>query len=194
MLILVRHGRTPANAKRLLQGRSHLSLDEFGQAQAQALGKALGNISAEATRVISSPLPRALQTAQAINNDVEQDAQWIELDYGDWEGRKIVDVPDQTWHDWQADMHFRPPAGETLAEVATRVTAACEALADEAAERDVIVVTHVSPIKAAVCWALGNDELLWRMYLDNASICRIDFRRGQPILRGFNETGHLQGL
>jgi len=53
-------------------------------------------------------------------------------------------------------------------------------------------VTHVSPVKAAVAWALGvGDEVAWRMWVGPASICRIGFAGGSPLLRSFNEVAHL---
>ena len=65
-------------------------------------------------------------------------------------------------------------------------------LVEEAADRDVVVVSHVSPIKAAVAWALGvGDEVAWRMWVAPASITRIGCRGATPSLRSFNETAHL---
>jgi broad specificity phosphatase PhoE len=62
----------------------------------------------------------------------------------------------------------------------------------DARDRDVVVVTHVSPIKAAVAWALGvGDEVAWRMWVGPASITRIGVADAVPSLRSFNEIGHL---
>ena len=62
----------------------------------------------------------------------------------------------------------------------------------EARERDVVVVSHVSPIKAAVAWALGvGDEITWRMWVAPASITRIGWSGPAPSLRSFNELAHL---
>ena len=56
-----------------------------------------------------------------------------------------------------------------------------------------IAVSHVSPIKAAVTWAMGADPLLaWRMFLDVASVSRIGAPNGVPTLLGFDETAHLR--
>ena len=78
------------------------------------------------------------------------------------------------WAAWRADSTWSPPGGESLAALGVRVRAACAGLVDEAAGRDVVVVTHVSPIKAAVAWALGvGDEVAWRMWVAPASITRI---------------------
>ena len=51
-----------------------------------------------------------------------------------------------------------------------------------------VVVSHVSPIKAAVAWALGTVDLYWRLHLRTASVTRIGWNRDAPILHGFNEV------
>ncbi len=54
---------------------------------------------------------------------------------------------------------------------------------------DVVVVSHVTPIKAAVAWALGmTAELSWRLHLQTASVTRIGWGNGHPVLHGFNEV------
>lgn len=194
MLILLRHGRTQANAKGLLQGRIDPELDDLGQRQAAAAAEWLGPVD----RVIASPLRRARDTAAALTgsvDDVEIDDRFIELDYGEWEGRPVGDVAPETWQQWRSDLHFTPPGGESLYDLGVRVRSGLAALADEASSTDVVVVSHVSPIKASVAWALGqSDELTWRTRLGQASICRIDFRGGEPQLLEFNTTAHVRGL
>jgi broad specificity phosphatase PhoE len=98
------------------------------------------------------------------------------------------------WQKWQSDRHFCPVDGESLAEVDVRIAAACEELfasdgsGARRADGDVVVVSHVTPIKAAVAWALGTPDLYWRLYLRTASVTRISWNRDAPILRGFNEV------
>jgi broad specificity phosphatase PhoE len=101
----------------------------------------------------------------------------------------------ELWAGWDADLGYRPPEGESLADLGRRVRDACEAIWEEAARRDVVVVSHVSPIKAAVAWALGlGDDAQWRMFVDTASITVIGPGRRGPTLRSFNETGHRPAL
>lgn len=188
MLVVVRHGRTEANASGLLLGRADPPLDDLGQAQARLLAAAVGPVE----RVVASPLLRAQQTAAAFDAPVETDERWIELDYGEWDGRRITEVAEDVWSAWRADIELRPPGGETLRELGQRVRAACEELAGPAAQGTVVVVTHVSPIKAAVAWALGlGDEVVWRLYVAPASITRIEPREHGPVLVSFDETSHL---
>lgn len=190
-IILLRHGRTEANASGLLQGRMDPPLDEFGIAQAERVSKMLsGSSMGEIRRVVSSPLLRARQTAAGLGLPVEIDERFVEVDYGEFDGKPLAEVPSETWTRWRTDSTFTPPGGESLLEVGRRVRAACDDLAERARdEGTILVVSHVSPIKAAVLWALGiDDDHVWRTRLDTASISLIDVDRGQPVLRGFNIT------
>lgn len=189
MLILVRHGRTPANAAGLLQGRLDQDLDEVGTRQADAVaGFVIGSVG-RIDAVVASPLRRARQTAAAFGTDVELDERWLELSYGRYEGVAHSDVPSEVWQRWREDPHFVPDGGESLAALDARVRAACEDLVERARDQHVVVVSHVSPMKSAVGWALGVGlEISWRSHLSHAAVCRIDMRRQGPVLLSFNET------
>jgi broad specificity phosphatase PhoE len=188
VLILLRHGRTEANKAGLLQGRLDQDLDEFGQIQAErSAAKILGDHEIDA--VIASPLKRAQQTAEAFGRPVETDERWIELSYGVYEGVPHADVPSEVWNTWRNDFEFVPEGGESLATLDARVRGACEALVERAAVQNIVVVSHVSPMKSAVGWALGTDiGISWNCHLDHASICTIGFRGDRPILQTFNLT------
>jgi broad specificity phosphatase PhoE len=147
--------------------------------------------------VFSSPLRRACDTAAAIAQghrlDVDVDERLIELDYGGWDGLALGDVPAGGWDAWRADPTFAPPAGESLVDVTGRVAAFCASVGGPDL---VIAVSHVSPIKAAVCIALGVDErATWRMQLDVASVTRIGHRPdGSPYLSTFNDTAFVKSV
>lgn len=175
----------------MLLGRMDVPLDELGRRQASALAgvPALSG----ASRVVCSPLARAFDTAACLGPPVTVDDRWIEIDYGIYDGLEVSAAP-ELWKGWDADLEFRPPKGESLAELGRRVRAACADLWEEAAQTDVVVVSHVSPIKAAVAWALGlGDEAQWRMFLDTASVTVIGPGRRGPTLRSFNETAYRPG-
>ncbi len=203
-LVVLRHGRTAANAQGRLLGRLDVPLDEVGEAQAAALARAvrvrLAATGSELVAVVSSPLARTRATAAALGAPVEVDERFVEVDYGGFDGRPLAEVPAEVWRAWRDDPSFRPPGGETLAEVAERVDGACLEWAGRAEEVAgpggvVVVVTHVSPLKAAVAWAMGlGPESSWRTHVDPASITRIRVSGGSRVLCSFNETGHLAGI
>jgi broad specificity phosphatase PhoE len=192
VLLLVRHGQSAANAAGLLSGRAPSPLTEQGRAQVAGLAR----LVAGAGRLICSPLGRARESAAALGLDlpIEVDERWIEVDYGELEGQPVGAVPADVWRGWRSDPDFRPPGGETMAEVGVRVRQACQELfaeprAGARGETDVVVVSHVSPIKAAVAWALGaGDELTWRLQLSTASVSSVSFGRDRPVLLSYNWT------
>jgi probable phosphoglycerate mutase len=194
VLILVRHGESVANAQGLLLGRTDAELTDTGYAQAIAARTLLRD---PVTEVRTSPLGRARATADLLNLGVpiSVDERWVEIDYGEFECQPLGEIPAAVWQKWRTEREFRPEGGESLADVDERVTVACEELfaADGAARReegDVVVVSHVTPIKAAVAWTLGTTDLYWRLYLRTASVTRIGWNQNQdtPILHSFNEV------
>jgi broad specificity phosphatase PhoE len=122
------------------------------------------------------------------------DDRWIELDYGDFDGVPLSSVEPEIWKAWRTDADFSPPGGESLRQLGQRVSEALTDL-DRAEDSDLttVVVTHVSPIKAAVCWALGVDDLVsWRLWVATASITSIAVGGGLRAVHGFNDIAHLR--
>ena len=191
MLILVRHGRTPANAAGLLQGRLDQDLDDQGRAQAVAVASYVRSWC-DVDTVVSSPLKRAEETAAAFELPVDIDDRWVELSYGEYEGTPHTEVPSEVWQRWRDDSHFTPAGGESLAALDERVRGACVDLVERAARQNVVVVSHVSPMKSAVAWALGvGIDISFNCHLDQAAVCRIAIRGDRPVLQTFNETATL---
>ncbi len=191
MLIVVRHGRTPANAAGQLLGRLDPGLDDVGRAQAAAIATAVPTDA----RVISSPLRRCRETAAAIGGDVEIDERLIEIAYGELEGVPVRDVPAETWRAWRSDSGWAPPGGESHDQLAARVWSLLDEQAAAAADHDIVLVSHVSPIKAALAWALGvGIEVAWRSFVAQASILRIATSGPAPSLHSHNEVHHLAAV
>jgi broad specificity phosphatase PhoE len=195
VIVLVRHGRTAANAGGLLLGRADPPLDAEGDRQVAALARVCAAL--DVARVVTSPLGRCRATAEAMaaaagGVRLDVDERWVELDYGELDGVPLTELPPALWAEWRSDPEWAPPGGESLVDLGVRVREGAGALVAEAADRDVVVVSHVSPIKAAVAWALGvGDEVAWRMWVAQASITRIGCSGATPSLRSFNETAHL---
>ena len=131
VLILVRHGESVGNAHGLLLGRADAELTPLGLRQAAAARHLLHVPVAE---VRTSPLRRARHTAEqlGLGLPVTVDDRWVEVDYGEFDGRPLGDVPAEVWRHWRDDPGFRPEGGESLAEVDERVVDACAELFAEA--------------------------------------------------------------
>src|SRR5580704_10610886 len=100
MIVLVRHGQTRLNAEGRLAGHLDVPLTGLGEVQAKAAAGAVLARRAP-TRVVSSPLLRARQTAAAFGRPVDVDERWIELDYGVHDGAALTEVPEQFWTTWR---------------------------------------------------------------------------------------------
>jgi len=196
--VLLRHGQTPMSVQRRYAGRSDVPLTDVGVQQAAAAAKRLA--SAGLGVIVTSPLLRAAATAQEVaavtGAAVVTDDRFRETDFGAWEGLTFAEVRER-WPSevttWLADPDAAPPGGESFTDVSTRVTAALHrVLADRDGQR-VLIVSHVTPIKTLVAAALlAPPAALFRMHLDVAALCEIDwYADGPAVLRSFNDTGHL---
>ena len=198
--LLLRHGQTPMSVQKRYAGRSDVPLTEIGVLQAAAAAKRLA--SAGIGVIVTSPLLRATRTAQEVAEvtgaPVVTDEGFRETDFGAWEGLTFADVR-QRWpaevKTWLADSSVPPPGGESLAEVSTRVTEALHRVLADREQQTILIVSHVTPIKTLVAAALlAPPAALYRMHLDVAALCEIDwYADGPAVLRSFNDTGHLTG-
>jgi len=196
LIILIRHGQTTSNASNLLVGRGDPELTEMGERQARALRPLLENVR----EVWSSPLQRALATASLALPHVEASVResFIEVDYGTLDGQPLSTVSGEEWRSFERDHALVFGGGESLADVDARVHAELDALlADQTSllhsrDHHLVIVSHVSPIKSAMVWALGvPTSTVWRMQLSNGSITTITTRMATPALLHYNVVPHL---
>ena len=195
---LLRHGQTPMSVQKRYAGRTDAPLTEVGAQQAAAAAKRLA--SAGLGVIVTSPLLRTVQTAQAVaavtGAAVVMDDGFRETDFGAWEGLTFAEVRER-WpaeiSAWMADPEVAPPGGESFTDVSARVTEALDRVLAARAGQTVIIVSHVTPIKMLVAAALlAPPAALYRMHLDVAALCEIDwYADGPAVLRSFNDTSHL---
>ena len=162
LLLLIRHGENEYVKTGRLAGRlPGVNLNEKGQKQAQALGEALKDVPIRA--LYSSPLERAMQTAQPIAEahglTVVQEPDLMDTHVGKWEGKslKVLRLTN-LWKIVQGTpSRFRFPEGESFLEAQTRYVMALERIVRHHNKpRDIIaVVFHADPIKLAVAHFLG---------------------------------------
>jgi ribonuclease H / adenosylcobalamin/alpha-ribazole phosphatase len=198
--LLLRHGQTPMSVQKRYAGRSDVPLTDVGVDQAIAAAKRLA--PAGIGVIVSSPLQRATRTAQEVAEitgaPVVIDEGFRETDFGAWEGLTFAEVR-QRWPAemtaWLADPAVPPPGGESFAEVSARVTEARQRILAGHQQQTILIVSHVTPIKTLVAGALlAPPAALYRMHLDVAALCEIDwYADGPAVLRSFNDTGHLPG-
>jgi probable phosphomutase (TIGR03848 family) len=207
-VILVRHGRTTANAAGLLAGRAAgVSLDPFGREQAALTGDRLAAVPLAG--VVSSPLERCQQTArlildrQAGNPCAPTDPDLTECDYGQWQGRMLSDLATE---DLWAAVQSQPsavvfPGGESMAAMQARSVAAIRRH-DAAFEAEYgpgavwVAVSHGDIIKAILADALGMHlDLFQRINVGPASVSIIHYGAVRPSVYATNtDAGDLSWL
>ncbi|MFZ0120163.1 MAG: bifunctional RNase H/acid phosphatase [Pseudonocardiaceae bacterium] len=198
-LLMLRHGQTEHSGQRRYSGRGDLPLTELGQRQAAAAAARLARTDGVAA-VVSSPLLRARQTAQPVAGvlgvPMTVHDGLIETDFGAWEGLTFAEASarDPELHTrWLTDTSLAPPGGESMDAVHRRVRRVRDQLIAEHGAATVIVVSHVTPIKALLRMALdAGPSLLHRLHLDLASLSVAEFYYDGPATVSLvNDTSHL---
>ena len=158
IVALIRHASTAWNAEGRMQGRRDVPLSDHGRAQARAW-RVPAEI-AEGASWVSSPLRRALETAELLTGRIaDREAALIEMDWGDWEGSTLAELRaahgDAYARNEALGLDFRPPRGESPREVIDRLKPWLLRVA--ATEVSVVAVTHLGVLRAILAAATGWD-------------------------------------
>jgi len=202
-LLFIRHGRQQPDDNGQIGPLSPLS--ERGRRQADMVAAEVG-LGSPIAAVYSSPLPRALATAEAICGRLLCKA-YIEPRLTEFElgTRGTSEIADRT------DLLIWRPSdtgedGETLCSFCQRVSAFCDEIVQRHTEQRIVIVSHAGTIDAAIRWALGiHPEAPWQheVEVQHASITEVEFwprgriAGGSPryaVLRRVNDTVHLRTL
>jgi ribonuclease H / adenosylcobalamin/alpha-ribazole phosphatase len=198
-MLLVRHGQTELSVGRRYSGRGNPVLTETGLRQAAAIADRLGKLGG-VDAVVTSPLSRARQTADAIGGatgaPVTELADLTETDFGRWEGLTFTEAMerDPALHRaWLTDPSVPTPGGESFDQVHERVARARDDIIATFPGSTVVVVSHVTPIKTLLRIGLATGpSVLFRLHLDLASLSIVEFYPdGHTSVRLFNDTTHL---
>jgi len=204
-LLLLRHGRTEANAAGVLAGWTPgVALDESGRGQVAAAAARLRAIPLAA--VVSSPLQRCQESAAIVVEgragiEVVSDDRFGECRYGDWTGQSLKTLAkDPMWKVVQQHPSaavFPGAEGEALAQTSARaVDAVREWNARLGPEAIWLVCSHGDVIKAVIADALGMHlDLFQRLMIEPASVSVIVYTPTRPfVLRSNDIGGDLSGL
>lgn len=197
-ILLVRHGRTAANAGGLLAGRTPgVGLDVVGRRQVRSLGTRLRGVPVDV--VVRSPLERCAETSAAIvsrrSGDpvaVRVDDRLTECDYGDWTGRPLTELATEPlWEQVQrrpSEVVF--PGGEAMTAMLARATASVEFWAAEHPTGVVVMVSHGDVIKAILSDSLAQPfDQFQRIVVSPASVSVIARAEGRTAVLAVNVTG-----
>jgi len=198
-LLLIRHGRTPANVAGILAGRMpEVFLDEIGEASAHNLAKRIATVPV--CQVVTSPLERTVQTSQLVFGEtvaVAHEERLIECDYGLWQGRELAELAkEDLWSVVQKtpdEMVF--PDGESMLGMADRAVTAVRdwdaKIVDEHGDKAIwAAVSHGDVIKAICADALGIPlRKFQRIVIEPASVSVIHYNKDSVALSKLNDTG-----
>lgn len=198
-LILVRHGETSYNADGRAQGRNDVPLNEQGRKQALAVARAL--MKERPLSLYSSPLPRAMETAQTIARELDATVVALdglmEADVGDLEGRASPEwraMYPEFLALWDRNPAVTPfPGGEAMGQVQRRAWRSVETILKDPQDPTAVVVGHGFAFYSILCRALGMPLKNFRRFrLDNGSITVLEMGRPRNLLLSFNDCSHLQ--
>ena len=201
-IILVRHGQTEWNRVERFRGRVDVPLNETGLQQAEATGC---RVAAEwqPVAIFSSPLSRAVKTAEAIGRNVNLDIQihpgLVDIDYGDWQALTPEEARSQ-WPEmveaWYKTPHLAHiPGGETLGELRVRAMRTVGDLASRHTGQTIILVSHtvINRVILMCVLVIGN-ERFWRIRQEPCAINVFEAEAREYTLLSLNDTCHLSKL
>ncbi|GGL16763.1 histidine phosphatase family protein [Planomonospora parontospora] len=194
-LLLARHGLTPLTGPVLAGWTPEVHLSDAGRAQAEALALRLAPLELDA--IVSSPLERCQETAQAIAGgrgaQVLTDERFGECRYGDWTGRPLAELAqDPLWPVVQTHPSAVTfPGGESLPSVQHRAVAAVREWNARLGPRAVyLVCSHGDVIKSIVADAMGlHLDQFQRIAADPASLTVIRYTPMRPFVLRLNDVG-----
>jgi probable phosphoglycerate mutase len=199
VIILVRHGQTEWNRVERFRGHKDVPLNKTGLAQAEATGQRIF-AQLTPTAVYSSPLSRAVKTAEAIAKHfdipVQPHPDLIDINYGEWHGL----TPEEARQHWpqQVDNWYNNPeqalipGGETLADLRSRAMQTVSELADRHAGETIVLVGHTVINRIILLGVLGlGNERFWHIKQDTCAINIFQVEKGDFVLVSLNDTCHL---
>lgn len=192
-IIFLRHGQAENNTGRILAGRSPgVPLTEMGHRQAEQAGVMLRSL--EISAVYSSPIQRACDTADIVappGAAVTTDERLIELEMGDFTGMRYDDIYSRHGNVflkfYQGSPEISSYGIEAFADVRRRIGSMIRDVERLHPDRNVLLVTHMDPIKAAVSISLGADsQRLHDLVVENASLNIFTVHKGELFLSAIN--------
>ncbi|MEJ5998522.1 bifunctional RNase H/acid phosphatase [Corynebacterium sp. H130] len=199
-LLLLRHGETSMSVAKQYSGTSDPALTPRGEQMAQQAAARIASVGG-IDAIVCSPLGRARQTAQycadALGMKVDVMDELAELDFGLWEGKtfaEVISADPELHQNWLADTSVSAPGGESVQAVNRRVKKALESLKEQYPAGNVLVVSHVTPIKLLLRAALdAPTSVVNKIHLDLASLSIAEFYADGPTtIKLVNDTAHIR--
>jgi broad specificity phosphatase PhoE len=199
---LVRNGATDFSRDGRVAGRRDISLNAQGRAQAEELTARFAKIPV--TEVLSSPLPRAVETAQAIATphgvDVARDPRLVDFHAGKWEGLTHAELSAlEDYRTFLADpMASAGPGGARISDARDRMVASLEqSLEDNELGAHIVIVSHAGPLRVIMAHYLGMNLGHYhrlRVSTGSVSVLRFSSSDGGPRVLALNCLGDVAAV
>jgi len=200
-IIVVRHGQTAWNEGQgeRFRGRADVELDDKGIKQAGTTAARLAQW--EVAAIYSSPLKRALSTANILAEPLRLQVQpmegLIDIDYGRWQGLSLKEAAEddsKLYELWLKSPHLVTfPQGESLEQVQKRVVSAVESLVPQHPGQSIVLVSHKVVCKVLFCSLLGLDTShFWELQQDPCAINLVEFDENAVAIVSLNDNCHLK--
>jgi phosphoserine phosphatase len=178
--LLMRHGETAWNREGRVMGRQPVDLDDEGRAQVELAVPLARHLEPEI--IISSPLPRAVQSAEIIARgvggiEILTDDRLEEVRYGAWEGKTYFQlVKEESYINYRkAPLESLTPGGETIRDVQARGVAAVDAAIIAHCGKRLLFVSHGDIIRTVLCHYMRIDlKHFHRLRVDNATFSAVE--------------------
>jgi broad specificity phosphatase PhoE len=199
-LLLVRHAETEWNRAGRYQGCIDTRLSPIGREQARLLAQRLMSIQVDA--VYTSPLARAVETAEAIAHShglpIVQDPAFSEICHGEWEGLTVEEVearfPDQVIMRRVHPERVTMPNGESLAQVRDRALQGLARVEANHTEGRVCIIMHDAPLKMLLLHVMGlGPESFWRLAMASTGLSTVKVQQLRRLIHSINDVSHLAG-
>lgn len=199
-IYLVRHGQTDWNKTERFRGQADIGLNYQGIRQAHNLAEYLSG--REIAAVYSSPLKRALKTAEIIAVPhglvVQVEPGFLDVDYGEWQGLTLEQISRkfptlyQQWLEDPRKVDF--PRGDSIPSVGQRVLAAFRRLAEKHGQETIAIIAHQAINKILLFELFKLKPRLWEIPQDIAAVNIITYDGNEFRLQVLNDTAHLQRI
>lgn len=189
LICFVRHGETSWNVLKKIQGRTDIPLNEVGIKQAIDCKEYLSKLNWNV--IVSSPLKRAIQTAEIINESLNLPLiimeQFIERNYGTVEGLTLEERKSL-----KSDFHC--PKQESREELIQRVLAGMNALHNQYKNQRIIVVAHGGVINSLLSYFSNGEIGSGKTFLTNGGLTYFRFQEGRWVIQQYNQNSHITDI
>jgi broad specificity phosphatase PhoE len=202
-LYFIRHGETESNVRGLLHGITDVPLNSKGMRQADLIADRLSALET-LQRIVSSPLQRAYNTAQAIKRRSDLPLRvhhgLREMNFGAAEGIPFEEVASRYATQSElfldpANLHARYPGGESRGEFFQRVERTIDDIANQHIGEHIVIVAHGGFISAALAVVMREHTNNWRdRPIINCSLTHIELASSGPVAHLVNDAVHLEQL